>query len=239
MCWSGEASAVLATVGLASTTYVAIKKEDKNLWVPLGYFSLMELLQAFTYVYIDDCDLPANQVLTLLGYIHIAFQPFFINMFAMYFIPKSFRDKISWFVYGLCFAASFLMIIKLYPFEWAKNCSDGTALCAENLCSFHGGWHIAWNVPLNSLSFLYFFGYTFPAMVLPFLYSSWRMSVYHILLGPLLAYIFTNNWNELPAVWCLFSIGFLLIVIKTPIRKFMYVKKWYFWKYPGAGNNKM
>ena len=49
MCWSGEASAALAAVGLGSTTYVAAKGEKKALWMPLGYFSLMELLQAFTY----------------------------------------------------------------------------------------------------------------------------------------------------------------------------------------------
>ncbi len=49
MCWSGEASAVLATIGVASTAYMAVKKEKKELWVPLGYFALMELLQAVTY----------------------------------------------------------------------------------------------------------------------------------------------------------------------------------------------
>jgi len=237
MCWSGEASAVLATVGLASTAYVAIKKENKLLWVPLGYFSLMELLQAFTYMYIDDCDLPVNQVLTLLGYLHIAFQPFFINMVSMYFIPKHVREKISWFVYGVCFLGTFLMMIKLYPFDWAGSCADGTALCAENLCSVHGSWHIAWNVPLNSIDWLYFFGYTSPALILPILYGSWRMTAYHAAVGPGLAYVFTNNWNELPAVWCLFSIGLLLVVIKTPIRKLMYVKKWFFWKYPFKANS--
>ena len=45
MCWSGEASATLATIGLTSTAYVAWKGEKKALWIPLGYFSLMELLQ--------------------------------------------------------------------------------------------------------------------------------------------------------------------------------------------------
>lgn len=76
MCWSGEASAVLATIGIASTVYVAKKGEDKNLWIPLAYFSAMELLQAITYAVINLCDLPLNQVLTFLGAFHIAFQPF-------------------------------------------------------------------------------------------------------------------------------------------------------------------
>jgi hypothetical protein len=49
----------------------------------LGYFSSMEVLQAFTYSVIDQCALPSNQIATLLGYLHIAFQPFFINMLSM------------------------------------------------------------------------------------------------------------------------------------------------------------
>jgi len=60
MCWSGEASAVLAVVGLGTTAYAAYKKEPAPLWIALGYFSLMELLQAFTYSVIDQCSLPSN-----------------------------------------------------------------------------------------------------------------------------------------------------------------------------------
>lgn len=233
MCWSGEASAALATVGLASTAYVAIKKEDKNLWVPLGYFSLMELLQAFTYQYIDACDMPINQVLTYLGYLHISFQPLFINMFAMHFIPKKVRDKIAWTVYGLSLLGTMIMLFKVYPFEWAGSCRIGQeVMCASNLCSVHGIWHIAWNLPINAMRWLYTFGYLLPVFLLPLIYGSWRMTIYHALVGPVLAALLTNNLNEWPAVWCLFSIGLLLVIMKTPLRKIMHVKKWYFWDYP-------
>ena len=50
MCWSGEASGVLAVAGLSTAAYVAIKGESKELWIPLTYFALMELLQAATYI---------------------------------------------------------------------------------------------------------------------------------------------------------------------------------------------
>jgi len=79
MCWSGEASGVLAVVGLSTAAYVALKGESKELWIPLTYFALMEYITAFTYVYIDLCDNPNNQVLTLFGYLHVAFQPFFVK----------------------------------------------------------------------------------------------------------------------------------------------------------------
>jgi len=38
----------------------------------------------------------------------------------------------------------------------------------------------------------------------------------------------TDNSNEWIAVWCLYSIGLLAIMVKTPLRKILYIKKvWY------------
>jgi hypothetical protein len=228
MCWSGEASAVLATAGFISTGYVAVKGEDKNLWIPLGYFSLMELLQAFTYTVIDQCALPLNQILTLLGAMHIAFQPFFINMFSMHFIPAERRARISSWVYAICFVGTVAFLMRQYPFAWAGLCHlKSDSMCGEHLCSVHGNWHIAWEVPMNGLTWLGW-GYYFPALILPVIYGSWRFTLYHALVGPGLALLTTDNWNEWPAVWCLFSIGLLLVVIKTPIRKLLYQNWWFF-----------
>ncbi len=229
MCWSGQASATLATVGIASTTYVAIKGEDKSLWIPLAYFSLMEALQALTYTVIDQCGLPLNQLLTLLGSLHIVFQPFFLNMFSMHFIPEKVRNKISPYVYSLCFVGSILLLVKIYPFEWAGLCNVGhEPFCGEHLCSVSGNWHIAWQAPLNGISWATL-GYYLPVFLLPVIYGSWKFTLYHVIIGPVLAWGLTNNINEWPAVWCLLSIGLLLVVIKTPIRQLLYTKRWLFW----------
>jgi Family of unknown function (DUF5765) len=189
MCWSGEASAVLAGIGLATTVYAAYKKEDPRLYAALGYFSLMEMLQAFTYSVIDECSLPSNQIATILGYLHIAFQPFFINLMSMYFIPDRIRKKIEMPVYTLCFFSAVIMIIQLYPFEWAGLCAIGHNMCAADLCSVRGNWHIAWNVPANGImnwvvqypwtSFLSMYPtYMIVGIILPFLYGSWRFTIY-------------------------------------------------------------
>ncbi len=228
MCWSGEASAVLAVVGIASTAYAAHKKEPPELWIPLAFFTLMEVLQAFTYSVINQCGLPSNEVATLLGYLHIAFQPFFINYMGMYFIPRHIREKIQVYVYTLCFAAAILMIIRVYPFSWAPLCEPGTILCGANLCSVYGTWHIAWNIPLNNI-----FGnapiYALVALVLPILYGSWRAGLYNMAVGPVAAYLLTSNPNEQPAIWCLLSIGLLLLVMKTRIRDKLHVQRWFWW----------
>lgn len=233
-----EASAGLAAVGLGTTAYAVYKKQPLALVIPLGYFSSMELLQAFTYTVIDICGIPSNQIATFLGYLHIALQPFFINMISMHFVPKYVRDKVKWWVYGVCGVATTVMLFQLYPFAWAGQCEIGGYLCAQNLCSVSGNWHIAWNVPLNGL-FNAFTGtiltnvpaYVLAAFFLPILYGSWRMTSYHLLVGPFLAWMLTDNPNEQPAIWCLLSIGILLIVVKTPIKKVLHVKKWPLWKW--------
>jgi hypothetical protein len=240
MCWSGEASAALAIVGISTTVYAAYKKEPAPLWMALGYFSSMELLQAFTYSVIDQCALPSNQVATLLSYLHIVFQPFFINMLSMYFIPDAVRAKIQWPVYTVCFASAIVMLLQLYPFAWAGSCPLSEVLCAERLCSVSGNWHIAWEVPTNGMlnfitvdswaSFLTAYPtYFIAAFAMPLLYGSWRITIYHFLIGPQLAVLLTNDPNEVAAIWCLLSIGILLLVVKTPIRRFMFVKSWLLW----------
>lgn len=240
MCWSGEASAVLAAVGIGSTAYASYKGEPTPLWMALGYFSSMEVLQAFTYPVIDRCGLPYNQITTLLSYLHIAFQPIFINLLSMYFIPDVVRKKIQWPVYAVCFVSAIIMLLQVYPFEWAGSCPLGRGICADRLCSVSGDWHIAWEVPTNGMlnfmvvdapasAFSLYPSYFFAGILMPLLYGSWRFTTYHILVGPLLAMTLTSNPNEVPAIWCLFSIGILFLVVKTPVRHFMFVKSWWLW----------
>ena len=205
----------------------------------------MEVLQAYTYTVIDECDNPANQVATLLGYIHIAFQPFFINAVSMYFIPEAVKKKISAPVYFICFIATVCLLIRLYPFEWAPSCyevktrfilstryldSFTLPFCGKRVCSVSGDWHIAWEIPATANLVLYNM-YVVACFVMPFLYGSWKMTSYHLFTGPLLAWLTTSNPNEWAAVWCLYSIGLVLLLVKSPIRNLLFVNSWFWWKY--------
>lgn len=245
MCWSGEASLALAAAGMATTAYVAWKKESPLLYLPLGYFSLMELLQGYTYSVIDQCGLPGNQIATLLGYLHIAFQPFFATMIALYFIPEDVRKRVQGFAYSVCTFSSVFMIIQLFPFDWAGTCTLGRPLCGPELCSVSGNWHIAWLIPVNDIgeTALWpfengFWTYQFAVFMLPILYGSWRLTIFHYLFGPLLASLTTGNPNEIPAVWCLLSIAILMVVVKTPLRQHMHVKSWPLWPLIMAGKKR-
>lgn len=247
MCWSGEASLALASVGFAATAYAAYSRESPLLWTPLAYFSGMELLQGYTYGVIDQCGLPANQIATMLGYLHICFQPFFGCLLALYFVPAEVRRAaMPWAMAVAGFSAAF-MVIQLYPFDWAGTCRPGRNLCGEVLCSVSGNWHIAWELPLNAIGEIDtpwlletpvlgpifapgFLSYMIAMFLVPFLFGSWRIVLYHIVMGPLLARSLTDNPNESPAIWCLLSIAFLLIVVKTPVRRFMHVRSWPLWR---------
>jgi hypothetical protein len=58
---------------------------------------------------------------------------------------------------------------------------------------------------------------------MPALYGSWRFILFSYLAGPFASQLTTSNINEWPAVWCLFSIGLCLTIIKTPLRYHLYI----------------
>jgi hypothetical protein len=221
MCWSGEASLGVATLGVSGALWARSRGSPVGRWGTVFYFSAMELLQAATYVVIDRCGLPANQWLTRLSYAHIAFQPFFINLLAMSMIPSDKARKIRGGVFAICAVGAALMLAKLYVPSAAWACDASVLpLCGADTCSFRGDWHIAWRLYLNSIdgSFLCYF---VPAFLLPLFYGSWRWTLYHLLVGPLPAFFMTSNKDEMPAIWCLTSIGFLLALHLKPVEHWM------------------
>ena len=122
------------------------------------------------------------------------------------------------------------MLLKLYPFVWAKTCDIAVEpVCGSVLCSYSGNWHIAWNLPLNNLP-MAITVYCIVCFIMPFLYGSWRVTLGHLTSGPLVAVFLNTQKNEWPAVWCLLSIGLILTIAKTPIRKYLYVQSWPLWR---------
>lgn len=223
MCWSMGASVAATALGGAATAYAVKKKVPKERAFALGFFTLMELLQAVSYLWIGQCDLSGNKFLTYLGFIHIAFQIPVANAFMLSYISKKARKK--WFkpVMIASFVASFIMLTKLVvplawdaPKEWM--CKAGNAMCGTDACTFQGNWHLAWRMPLLGYdpSNLVYFAMVF---ILPILYGNWRISIFHFIFGPFLASLTTSNNSESPAVWCLFSVLILLAIFFSPLKK--------------------
>ena len=238
MCWSATASISMVGIGVVVTAVAASRGQPRAIWLTLGYFTVMEALQATGYAVVDQCGTASNQAITLLSYLHIVFQPFFINAFAMELVPELVKARLRRGVYLCCAASSAVMLAQLYPFEWAGSCRLGAALCGDELCLVSGEWHIAWNIPYNGLLLplenalgiqsslpTYFLA----VFVMPLAYGAWRLVIFHAIAGPILATALTGNPNEVPAVWCLFSIGILLIGLSPLIRRRFETTAWWAW----------
>lgn len=223
MCWSETASIGMVALGGAATAVTFLRGDPKAIWLTMGYFTFMEALQAAGYSYVDQCSEPENRLITQLSYIHIAFQPFFINAFAMAIAPERVSPRLQRWVYGACALASALLLFRLVPVEALGPCQPGDILCGLSWCLVSGEWHIGWEVPLNDFWRAIGVPVQFPlyiaaAFVLPLIYGAWRFVVFHAMAGPLLAITLTNDPNEMPAIWCLFSIGILIIGLSSVIR---------------------
>ncbi|WP_417669409.1 DUF5765 domain-containing protein [Roseibium sp.] len=238
MCWSEGATLTMVAAGAAGTGYCLHKRMPPAIWATVGYFTLMEGLQAIGYRYVDACGSPANQTVTLLSFLHIAFQPFFINAFAMELVPHEVRRNVRGWVFAACFFSTIFMLVQLYPMDWAGLCREGQPLCGPALCLISGDWHIGWELPFNGLTVPFddlvgmnvgFPTYLMAAFLVPLLYGSWRFVMFHALVGPFLAYQLTDNLNEMPAVWCLFSIGILAIALVPKFFAWTSVSRWFGW----------
>ena len=227
MCWSEGASLAMIVVGGAATVVTIRRGETPAIPATIRFFTVMEALQFSGYQVLDTCGTPANQTVTLLSYFHIALQPLFINAFAMAIAPRPINDTTRRRVFALAGLASLLLLLRLVPLEWAGPCVPGEPLCGAAFCTVSGNWHIAWEVPLNNMwivlgdgfrSILPFPDYILAVFALPLLYGAWRFVLFHAALGPLLAMTLTDNPNEMPAIWCLFSIGIVLLSLSPAIR---------------------
>ncbi|MGB5559139.1 MAG: DUF5765 domain-containing protein [Paracoccaceae bacterium] len=226
MCWSTTASIVMVGVGAAATLVTARRGDPAAVWGTIGYFTLMEGLQAAGYGVVDQCGSPANRALTQLSYLHIALQPIMINAFCMAIAPNPVSARMRRWVYALAAVASVLLMLRLVPLDWAGECRPGDVMCGAAWCLISGDWHIGWEVPLNNLwSALDIFSiqlqfppYLASVFLLPLAYGCWRFVVFHAMAGPMLATMLTSNPNEMPAIWCMFSVGVLLIGLSPAIR---------------------
>ena len=229
MCWSLEASAVVTAVGVGATGLALVRKEPPAIWATLGYFTVMEGLQLASYPVIDACGSPTNEALTVLSYLHICLQPFFINLISMHFVPQGVRRHVAPAVYVVCGVSALIMLAQAFSMSWEPACAPGDALCGERWCSITGTWHIGWTVPYRTLGFISGFPtYVIASFAVPVIYGSWRLTLFLFIAGPTAAYLSTSNPNEWPAVWCLYSVGLIILIVMTPLRRQLAVRRW-FW----------
>jgi hypothetical protein len=171
----------------------------------------MEIIQFFQYKVINECNNDYNKFLTILGYIHICFQPLFFNLWLFAFT----KNPNFTFLY-MSFFAGLLLASRLFFVKDEELCdTNNEPLCGEKTCSFSGNKHIAWNVRLRAPGKYWFtpsIGLHFFMWAIPVLTIFQLKPILALLMtGPYLAYFITNNIHEQPAIWCYMAIGQMLL----------------------------
>jgi len=206
MCFTENMSLAVGITGILSSLYFYIFKKNIYAAVGIGYFSLMEVLQFFQYKVIDECDNQLNKFLTILGYLHICFQPLFANIWLF-----AFATNPNFIFLYMAFFAGLLLSSRLIVVSEDDLC-DGRnePLCGKETCVYSGNRHLAWNVRLRAAGKYWFtpsIGLHFFMWVIPMLTLFQIKPILAMLLtGPYLGYFLTNNIHEQPAIWCFTAI---------------------------------
>ena len=200
------------------------------------YFALMEGLQYIQYLVIDQCDNPINNFTTILGWIHISFQPIFSNL-AMSAIDRRNLDRSreeTWrAMIKLSFYSSFFLSLRIIIplifsadtvskfFDMCNSEVDSVCTKSESVrsCSVSGRYHIGWQFYLIKQSYL------FPNLamhfilmfIIPFAMNLHFESLLLFFTGPFLCIFFETDDGERSAIWCFFSIMEALITFGSQL----------------------
>lgn len=209
---------------MAASGVYAARGGSKDIAIPLAYFSLMEFLQFASYASIDQCALSSNTALTTLSYIHVAFQPVFFNMLMMASVPGGVSTKMRRIAYGISLVVTALLLLKLVPLVPESLCALGETLCGAQMCTVSGNWHLAWQIPLYDAPIPWdiFYYYGCAVFLLPLFYRAWLAVVVALAAGPVFTYLLARgNPNEWPAIWCFFSVAYILIGMLPQAKRIM------------------
>jgi hypothetical protein len=104
----------LAIIGAIISYFMWYVPNCKDVSLMLGFFVIMEILQALQYQVLDQCDNPWNNFLTFLTFLHVFFQPFIIHCMMLKYAPMSDKQKIIVeFVIKLSLICGILMTLRL------------------------------------------------------------------------------------------------------------------------------
>jgi len=234
-------SALFAASGLVMAYLSRRAGHTSRVQLPILYFSAMELLQTVQYLVLavpeDDyaqCANPINQYLTVIGIVHICFQPYFCHMIVTgpsrqlevrYRFENDMVSKLA-IAAGVWHLLRYGLAILGYEgdrpseacpnYEWIRDGYDAniewtTPNLPGHSCTFQSNTptgHLAWAVPLAPAS--YFVPGTslhFFLMFAPALVTARHFitGVVSLLTGPVLALVLTHSLSEQASIWCFFS----------------------------------
>jgi hypothetical protein len=214
MCFSETQSFINAFVLIIGSIFVYPKF---RLSIVLIFLSLKDLIQGFLYKYQDNEKL--EHILTVLSWIHICFQPLFVNIFMSNFSQN--KNNYWNIIFIICFLYGIYTLTTLNEFDIQNDpdCitkNNKNDFCSKHTTSYIGKYHIAYKFNRDNDT-LFFPTIYLILMFIPSLFTNSRILgiIWGLFVG--LIYIIFNNIGkgEKAAIWC-----FLSIIIILPISIF-------------------
>ena len=223
MCFSETQSFINSTMLIIGSIFVYPKY---RLSIFLIFLALKDLIQGFLYKYQHNEKL--ENKLTVLSWIHICFQPLFVNIFMSNFSQN--KNNYWNIIFIICFLYGIytLTTLKKFDIQNDPDCitkNKKNDFCSKHTTSYIGEYHIAYKFNRDN-DFLFFPIIYLILMFIPSLFTNSRILgiIWGLFVG--LIYIFFNNIGEgeKAAIWCFLSIIFFLpiAIFNKQISKFLF-----------------
>tara|TARA_Y100000389_G_C17336180_1_gene450771 strand:+ start:209 stop:886 length:678 start_codon:yes stop_codon:yes gene_type:complete len=223
MCFSESQSFINAFMLTIVSIYVYPKYK---LTIFLIFLALKDLIQGFLYKYQDNEKL--KNMLSIISWIHICFQPLFINIFISYFSENKYNNY--WniiFIICLLYGIYTLTTLKEFDIQNDPDCikiDKNDDFCSKYTTSYIGKYHVAYK--FNRDNDLIFFPIIHLILIfVPSLFTNCRILGIIWGLFVILIYIYFNNIGngEKAAIWCFLSIVYFLpiAIFNKEISKFL------------------
>ena len=211
MCFSESQSYIHALVLFVTGIMI---KDKWQLSTSLIFLGFKDLLQGLLYHYLGNKD--KLNFYTSLSWIHICFQPLFVNLISAYFDKdnSTYWNRILFIclIYGI-YASSSIKEFDMTDSEMCIKKNKTDDFCSKETTSYLGTYHIGYKFNRNSDRVLPRWWYILLVFIPSIFSNSKVIGILWLFFVGLIEFIFRHtNSGERGAIWCYLSIIFALPV---------------------------
>lgn len=192
-----------------------------RLAIPLWYLGIKDLLQGLLYKFIDKPKI--SNIIGILSYIHICFQPLIFNIAFSYFDSKRNQNTYWIFIYFITFLWGLWKLTKHDSFDIQddENCSDPMSdFCSTYNGGYIGKFHIGYKAISEKTRWnTYILFFFLPSLLTRVFPLSFILGIIVLVLKIIMNMLNVRD-GEFAAIWCFLSILYLLPI--SIFRKYIY-----------------
>jgi len=219
MCFSESQSFINSIILIIGSIFVYPKY---RLSIFLIFLALKDLIQGFLYKYQDNEKLENS--LTILSWIHICFQPLFVNIFMSNFSQNKNNYWNIIFIISFIYGIYTLTTLKEFDIQNDPDCIRKNDFCSKHTTSYIGKYHIAYKFNRDN-DILFFPIIYLILMFIPSLFTNSRILgiIWGLFVGLIYIFFYNIGEGEKAAIWCFLSIIFFLpiAIFNKEISKFL------------------